>query len=245
MTTTVLDSSTAHAMSGALADLGMTVVPADASAAISATIGSVLVAEGSRNAQSLPEAIVAFVDRSSASPDDAIAAAIGALTDIIDDMVFSEPTPIADIGTAVAAFPSISEAFMITEGSATVGIVLWIADRRNERPSANATANGADTNDPGANGSGGNTLRGSSSINGLAMLRDVVLDVSVELGRTDMTLADVMALHIGSVVELDRPAGSPVDVRVNGTLLARGEVVVIDGEYAVRISEVVDPEAIN
>jgi flagellar motor switch protein FliN/FliY len=123
---------------------------------------------------------------------------------------------------------------MITEGAATVGVVLWIADRRGETPRPKEPTAGA-----------GNTVRGASAGNGLAMLRDVALEVSVELGRTDMTLAEVLALHIGSVVELDRPAGSPVDVRVNGTLLARGEVVVIDGEYAVRISEVIDPEAMH
>jgi len=50
-----------------------------------------------------------------------------------------------------------------------------------------------------------------------------------------------MAYDVGSVVELDRAAGSPVDVRVNGTLLAQGEVVLIDDEYAVRITAVVEP----
>ncbi len=104
------------------------------------------------------------------------------------------------------------------------------------RPSTAEPANPA-TTAPGA------TVRATPSLAGLSMLREVELEVSVELGRTQMTLAEVLSLHIGSVVELDRPAGSPVDLRVNGTLLARGEVVVIDGEYAVRISEVVEPEA--
>ena len=78
---------------------------------------------------------------------------------------------------------------------------------------------------------------------GLDKLSNVGLDVSVELGRTRVTLAEVLAFDVGSVVELDRPAGSPVDVWVNGTLLAQGEVVLVDDEYAVRITAIVDPRA--
>lgn len=73
----------------------------------------------------------------------------------------------------------------------------------------------------------------------VTVLHDVELGVTVELGRTKMLVRDVLALTIGSVVELDRTAGSPVDVYVNGTLIARGEVVVVDEEFGVRISEVV------
>ena len=76
----------------------------------------------------------------------------------------------------------------------------------------------------------------------LEVLSDVELAVTVELGRTRMLLRDVLDLVPGSVIELDRAAGSPVDLLVNGTLIARGEVVVIDEEYGVRITEVVgDP----
>ena len=72
-------------------------------------------------------------------------------------------------------------------------------------------------------------------------LVNVSLEVSVELGRCRVTLADVLGFDVGSAVELDRPVGAPVDVRVNDTLLARGEVVLVDDEYAVRITEIVDP----
>lgn len=74
------------------------------------------------------------------------------------------------------------------------------------------------------------------------LLRDVEMGVSVELGRTRMTVRDLLSLAPGVIVELDRPAGAPVDLLVNGTLMARGEVVVIDEEFAVRISEIVNPE---
>ncbi|MDO5628653.1 MAG: flagellar motor switch protein FliN [Mobilicoccus sp.] len=73
------------------------------------------------------------------------------------------------------------------------------------------------------------------------LLRDVIMGVSVELGRTRLSVQEILGLTPGSVVELDRAAGAPVDVLVNGTLIAHGEVVVVDEEFAVRISEVVNP----
>ena len=76
----------------------------------------------------------------------------------------------------------------------------------------------------------------------LDLLADVEMGVTAELGRTRMTVRELLALTPGSVVELDRTAGSPVDVLVNGTLVARGEVVVIDEEFGVRISEIIGLE---
>lgn len=73
----------------------------------------------------------------------------------------------------------------------------------------------------------------------VSMLADVEMGVTVELGRARLTVAEILSLTIGSVVELDRIAGSPVDVLVNGTLIARGEVVVVDEEFGVRVSEVI------
>lgn len=73
----------------------------------------------------------------------------------------------------------------------------------------------------------------------VSVLSDVEMGVTVELGRARMTVGEILALTIGSVIELDRIAGSPVDVLVNGTLIARGEVVVVDEEFGVRVSEVV------
>ncbi len=75
------------------------------------------------------------------------------------------------------------------------------------------------------------------------LLRDVIMGVSVELGRTRLTVQEILALIPGSIVELDRAAGAPVDVLVNGTLIAHGEVVVVDEEFAVRISDVVSPDS--
>jgi len=73
----------------------------------------------------------------------------------------------------------------------------------------------------------------------MELLHNVEMIVTVELGRTRMMLRELLSLHPGSVVELDRNTNSPVDILVNGTLLAHGEVVVIDDDLGVRITEVV------
>ncbi len=73
----------------------------------------------------------------------------------------------------------------------------------------------------------------------LNMLMDVNLVVTVELGRTDLTIREVLDLQRGSVVELDRMAGDPVDILINDHLFAHGEVVVVDDKFGVRITEIV------
>jgi flagellar motor switch protein FliN len=73
---------------------------------------------------------------------------------------------------------------------------------------------------------------------GLDLLRDVSMEVTVELGRTRMTVRELLSLSPGAVFELDRAAGSPADLLVNGTLIARGEVVVVDEDFGIRITEI-------
>jgi flagellar motor switch protein FliN len=80
---------------------------------------------------------------------------------------------------------------------------------------------------------------GNPAAHSLRMLRDVEMEVTVELGRTKMSVRNILSLTTGSVIELDRAAGAPVDLLVNGTLIGRGEVVVIDEEFGVRISEII------
>ncbi len=72
----------------------------------------------------------------------------------------------------------------------------------------------------------------------LELLADLELNVTVELGRTTLTVAEVLALGPGSIIELDRIAGEPVDILVNDRLVARGEVVVVDENFGVRVVEV-------
>jgi flagellar motor switch protein FliN len=78
--------------------------------------------------------------------------------------------------------------------------------------------------------------------NAMDMLHGVEMDVTVELGRARMTVRELLSLTTGSAIELDRIAGSPADVLVNGRLIARGEVVVIDENFGVRITEILGAE---
>ena len=74
---------------------------------------------------------------------------------------------------------------------------------------------------------------------GLELLHDVEMEVTAELGRTRMSVRDLLSLAPGAVIELDRLAGGPADLLVNGRLIARGEVVVIDENFGIRITEIV------
>lgn len=78
---------------------------------------------------------------------------------------------------------------------------------------------------------------------GIEMLHGVDMEVTVELGRTRMTVRDLLALTPGAVLELDRAAGSPADLLVNGRLIARGEVVVVDEDFGLRVTEIIDDSA--
>lgn len=84
-----------------------------------------------------------------------------------------------------------------------------------------------------------NDDRSADSNGNINLLMDVYLRVTVELGRTKMQLRQVLELQQGSVVELDRLAGDPVDVYVNERLFARGEVIVVDDKFGVRITEII------
>jgi flagellar motor switch protein FliN len=85
----------------------------------------------------------------------------------------------------------------------------------------------------------------TGSSRGLEMLHGVAMEVTVELGRTRMTVRELLALAPGQVLELDRAAGSPADLLVNGRLIARGEVVVVDEDFGLRVTEIVDESAAN
>jgi flagellar motor switch protein FliN/FliY len=76
----------------------------------------------------------------------------------------------------------------------------------------------------------------------LERLHDVPVELAVEIGRTTMTIGETLGLGPGSIITLDRLAGEPVDLLVNGKPIARGEVVVIDEEFGLRVTEVVPGE---
>ncbi|MCD4715470.1 MAG: flagellar motor switch protein FliN [Desulfobacterales bacterium] len=73
------------------------------------------------------------------------------------------------------------------------------------------------------------------------LILDIQLDVSVELGKVKMLVNDLLQLGQGSIVDLEKPAGEPLDIYVNAKLVARGEVVVVDEKYGIRVIDVVSP----
>ena len=75
----------------------------------------------------------------------------------------------------------------------------------------------------------------------LSILKDVELRVKIELGRTRMYVEDILKLNEDSVIELDKAAGDPVDIFVNERLVARGEVLVLNENFCIRVSEIIDP----
>ncbi|GAA3871672.1 hypothetical protein GCM10022243_41180 [Saccharothrix violaceirubra] len=84
-------------------------------------------------------------------------------------------------------------------------------------------------------------VRTASLASGLHLLHSVEMEVTVELGRTRMAVRELLSLTTGSVIELDRLAGSPADLLVNGKLIARGEVVVVDENFGLRLTEILAP----
>lgn len=75
----------------------------------------------------------------------------------------------------------------------------------------------------------------------LDVILDIPVNISMEVGRTSITIRNLLQLNQGSVIELDRLAGEPLDVLVNGTLIAHGEVVVVNEKFGIRMTDVISP----
>jgi flagellar motor switch protein FliN len=99
-----------------------------------------------------------------------------------------------------------------------------------ERPGADFRDSGSPT--PGAV---------SEDVN-LDLILDILVTISLEIGRTKVSIRDLLQFNQGSVVELDRLAGEPMDVLANGTLIARGEVVVVNEKFGIRLTDVVSQQ---
>ncbi|WGV14922.1 flagellar motor switch protein FliN [Fuscovulum ytuae] len=82
----------------------------------------------------------------------------------------------------------------------------------------------------------------STSSEGLRLLENIGVKLTVEVGRAELTIKDLLRLSEGSVIELDRLAGDPLDVLVNGTLIAKGEVVMVGERFGIRFGQIIDPE---
>lgn len=83
--------------------------------------------------------------------------------------------------------------------------------------------------------------QGGGMMNELDMILDIPVQITVELGRTKITIKNLLQLAHGSVVELDAMAGEPMDVLVNGTLIAQGEVVVVNDKFGIRLTDIITP----
>ena len=96
------------------------------------------------------------------------------------------------------------------------------------------------------------SLPGEASLDGalatdpdLSRLSDIPMELSVEIGRTHMTVGETLDLRVGSVVALERQAGEAADLLVNGTAIARGEVIVMDERYGLRVTEILESNQIT
>ena len=82
----------------------------------------------------------------------------------------------------------------------------------------------------------------SAAVNNLRVLENIEVKLTVEVGNTEIAIKDLLRLNEGSVVELDRLAGDPLDILANGTKIAKGEVVMVGEKFGIRFTEVVAPE---
>jgi flagellar motor switch protein FliN/FliY len=141
--------------------------------------------------------------------------------------------PIADLGSATAALDNVDADL----ASAQASIDELLKQANFEDPSTLATPQAAmPTQAFDLQNFGASPVDGPGS--SIDLLRDVDLNVKIELGRSRMLVEDVLKLGEGSVVELDKLAGDPVDVYVNDRLVARGEVLVLNDNFCVRVNEI-------
>ena len=162
----------------------------------------------------------AGVDEALAEPSELVRPAIEAASSTLGVGVLGDITE-ADASALVAASGT-----AVFELTTTAGSIGWFAIR------LHATAIAAPAPAP-------------TSTGNLSRISNVEMSLTVEIGRTRMAVRDLLALEPGAVVELDRSAGTPADILLNGKLIAHGDVVVVDQDYAVRITRILDnPEAV-
>ncbi|WP_146339112.1 flagellar motor switch protein FliN [Nesterenkonia sp. NBAIMH1] len=126
-----------------------------------------------------------------------------------------------------------AELFVLQDGSRAVG---WYAVRVRD----SERAGGGERSLPSVGPAGADVGSVGDVTSRLSRLHNVHMGLTVEIGRTRVSVRDVLDLEPGAVIELDRNAGAPADVRLNGRLIAQGEVVVMDQDYGVRITRILD-----
>ncbi|NJC71782.1 flagellar motor switch protein FliN [Planosporangium thailandense] len=160
----------------------------------------------------------------------AIEAAAGTLGPVVVD-----PGNVTDTADALASLVAEGGVLVpLTDGTdvrGVVGLLVKVDAAAAVNPATPSTPSASSTQDPSA----------AAPRTGLDLLHDVEMEVTAELGRTRMSVRELLSLNPGNVVELDRAAGAPADLLVNGRLIARGEVVVIDENFGIRITEIISP----
>jgi flagellar motor switch protein FliN/FliY len=236
----------------AFGSAGLTLEPADGLTDVAGTLTAVQFGDGDGTT---PATLAVVTDNGL----DLFDASVAALQKSMPGLVAGEPTALNSVAELSTTRTGVVAFHTILSGGSPVGLLIIEEDRRRvsdaspttTEPTTTAQAPGtAAADDAGASPgpvasnatAAGSPLSGARTGTGgnLSMLSDVKLNVTVDLGRQLLALSDVMALSVGSVIELDRAAGAPVDIRVNGILFGRGEVVVVDEEYAVRVIEIVE-----
>jgi flagellar motor switch protein FliN/FliY len=193
-----------------------------------AATGEVLVVVGQDLADALSSSPLGALDLGTAVRP-ALEAAAGAFGPVVVD-----PGQLMEPEVALSALTSKGDAVVVPLVDAG-GVRAVVGLRLSPWPEQGGAAPGG----PGAAGAQTRPVAGIRA--GLDLLHDVEMEVSAELGRTRMSVRELLSLTPGAVVELDRAAGSPADLLVNGRLIARGEVVVIDENFGIRITEIVAP----
>jgi flagellar motor switch protein FliN/FliY len=127
----------------------------------------------------------------------------------------------------------------VTEDDGQISEDDWAAAMAEQAISESVAAPAAQPADifPSFGGGGGS----AGMMNELDMILDIPVQITVELGRTKITIKNLLQLAHGSVVELDAMAGEPMDVLVNGTLIAQGEVVVVNDKFGIRLTDIITP----
>jgi flagellar motor switch protein FliN len=196
-----------------------------------AASGEVVVVVGQDLADALKESPLGELDITAA-----VRPALEAASRVFGPVVL-DPGQVMEAAVALSALAAKEDAVAVplVEGG-EIRAVLALA--LSPWPTEQAAAGGGGDMAPRAEASPAAMLRG-----GLDMLHDVEMEVSAELGRTRMSVRELLSLNPGAIVELDRAAGSPADLLVNGRLIARGEVVVVDENFGIRITEIVAPGA--
>ncbi len=156
---------------------------------------------------------------------------------------------IGDSSFAIAVSESLSSDFQAKFGTVDEGADLGFDDGGDIGLSSSElddlsdmSMGGGDSTDLSAFGTSGTAHNINAPQENINMLLDVPLDVSIELGKTDLSIKRILELAPGAVVELDRMAGEPVDLLVNDKVVAKGEVVVVDENFGIRIVSLVSPE---